>query len=52
MYENIRVPPPPPRVVGGVGRSRVRESGEDPGWNLSYIVPVVAQFSSIGYLSV
>ena len=36
MYENIRVPPPPPRVVDGVGRSMVGESGEDPGWNLSY----------------
>ena len=39
MYENIRVPPPPPpspRVVGGVGRSEVWESGEDPGWSLSY----------------
>ena len=38
MYENIRVPtpPPPPRVVGGVGRSEVGESCEDPGWNLSY----------------
>ena len=34
------------------GWSGVSESGEDPGWNLSYIVvPVVAQFSSIGYLS-
>ena len=29
-------PPPPPRVVGGVGRSVVGESGEDPGWTLSY----------------
>ena len=36
MYENIRVPPPPPRVVGGVGGSGVGERGEDPGRNLSY----------------
>ena len=28
--------PPLLRDVGGVGRSRVGESGEDPGWNLSY----------------
>ena len=48
MYENIRVPPPP-RVVGGVGRSRVGESGRV---GILVIVPVVAQFSSIGYLSV
>ena len=48
MYENIR---DPPGAVGGVGWSGVGESAEDPGWNHS-IVPVVAQFSSIDYLSV
>ena len=33
------------------GGSGVWESGEAPGWNLSYST-VVAQFSFIGYLSV
>ena len=42
---------PPPRVVGGVGRNGVGESGEYL-VGILVIVPVVAQFFSIVFLSV
>ena len=48
MYEDIG---DPPGVVGGMGWSGVGESGEDR-VGILVIVPIVAQFSSIGYLSV